>query len=173
MQDGDKILDINGVPYESLNDLSSGNALLSSDGYYTVDRDGERMKITIPRGFINSFSDEESMSNFISIRFPFKILEVNPEGTAVEAGIQKGDEIVAVNEQPIQYFNELQDALAVHKGETVALTIVRDQQEIITNTEVLEDGTIGIAAENLIEPVRKNTPLQNRFHWEPKGLLVW
>ncbi|MDO6437587.1 RIP metalloprotease RseP [Cyclobacterium sp. 1_MG-2023] len=155
LQDGDKILDINGVPYESLNDLSSGNALLSSDGYYTVERDGERMKITIPRGFINSFSDEESMSNFISIRFPFKILEVNPEGTAVEAGIQKGDEIVAVNDQPIQYFNELQAALATHKGENVELTIVRDQQEIITSTEVLEDGTIGIAAENLIEPVRK------------------
>ena len=56
LQDGDKILDINGVPYESLNDLSGGNALLSSDGYYTIERDGERMKITIPRGFINSFS---------------------------------------------------------------------------------------------------------------------
>ncbi|AKP50341.1 RIP metalloprotease RseP [Cyclobacterium amurskyense] len=155
LQDGDKILDINGVPYESLNDLSGGNALLSSDGYYTIERDGERMKITIPRGFINSFSNEENMSNFISIRFPFTISEVNPKGTAVKAGIQKGDKIVAVNDQPIEYFNELQSALGEYKGETIELTLVRDQQEIITSLDVMEDGTIGIAAENLIEPVRK------------------
>lgn len=155
LQDGDKILDINGVPYESLNDLSGGNALLSSDGYYTIERDGERMKITIPRGFINSFSNEENMSNFISIRFPFTISEVNPKGTAVKAGIQKGDKIVAVNDQPIEYFNELQSALGEYKGETIELTLLRDQQEIITSLDVMEDGTIGIAAENLIEPVRK------------------
>jgi len=154
-QDGDKILDINGVPYESLNDLSGGNALLSSDGYYTIVRDGERMKINIPRGFINSFSNEENMSNFISIRFPFTILEVNPKGTAVKAGIQKGDKIISVNDQPIHYFNELQAALGEHKGELVDLTLVRDQQEIITSLDVMEDGTIGIAADNLIEPVRK------------------
>jgi regulator of sigma E protease len=155
LQDGDKILDINGVPYESLNDLSGGNALLSSDGYYTIERDGQRMKITIPRGFINSFSNEENMSNFISIRFPFTISEVNPKGTAVKAGIQKGDKIVAVNDQPIEYFNELQSALGEYKGETIELTLLRDQQEIITSLDVMEDGTIGIAAENLIEPVRK------------------
>lgn len=154
-QDGDKILDINGVPYESLNDLSGGNALLSSDGYYSIERNGERMKINIPRGFINSFSDKESMSNFISIRFPFTILEVNPKGTAVKAGIQKGDKIISVNDQPIHYFNELQAALGEHKGDLVDLTLVRDQQEIITSLDVMEDGTIGIAADNLIEPVRK------------------
>jgi regulator of sigma E protease len=154
-EDGDKILDINGVPYEALNDLSGGEALLSSGGFYTIERDGEKMKIDIPRGFINSFSNEENMSKFISIRFPFSVLDVNPKGTAIEAGIQKGDKIVAVDEQPIYYFNELQAALAEKKGQEVELTVERDKQEIITNLDVLDDGTIGIAVENLIEPVRK------------------
>jgi regulator of sigma E protease len=143
------------VPYEALNDLSGGEALLSSGGFYTIERDGEKMKIDIPRGFINSFSNEENMSKFISIRFPFSVLDVNPKGTAIEAGIQKGDKIVAVDEQPIYYFNELQAALAEKKGQEVELTVERDKQEIITNLDVLDDGTIGIAVENLIEPVRK------------------
>jgi regulator of sigma E protease len=155
LQKGDKILDINGIPYESLNDISSGDALLSSDGYYTIERNGERMKISIPRGFINSFSNEESMSNFIQIRFPFAVLDVMPDGTAKNAGVKAGDKILAVNDTDIYYFDELQAALEEHKGGEVALTLERDQQELIAQVAVSEEGTIGIAAENLLEPVRK------------------
>src|SRR5690606_17468091 len=101
LRDGDKILDINGATYESINDLSSGDALLSSNGFYTVKRDGEILKIEIPKGFINSFSDEEAMSQFIGIRFPFEVLDVTPESPAEEIGLQKGDEILAVNDQKV------------------------------------------------------------------------
>jgi regulator of sigma E protease len=93
-QDGDKILDINGEPYKSLSELSGGEALLSTDGYYTVERNGEILKIEIPRGFINSFSNEESMSNFINIRMPFEILDIAKDGEAERMGLQKGDKII-------------------------------------------------------------------------------
>ena len=68
---GDKVLDINGEPYQGINDLTSGSALLSENGYYTVDRAGEQIRIDIPRGFINTFNSEESFSKFVQIRFPF------------------------------------------------------------------------------------------------------
>ncbi|WP_162418977.1 RIP metalloprotease RseP [Cyclobacterium roseum] len=155
LQDGDKILDINGIPYESVNDLSSGDALLSSDGFYTVERAGERLRVDIPRGFINSFSNEESMSNFVQIRFPFAVLDVSPDGNAEKAGLKPGDKILAVNETEVYYFNELQAALEEQKGQDVELTIERDKQELITQVDVSEEGTIGIAVENLLEPVRK------------------
>ncbi|WP_375585305.1 RIP metalloprotease RseP [Cyclobacterium xiamenense] len=155
LQKGDKILDINGMPYESLNDISSGDALLSSDGYYTIERDGERMKISIPRGFINSFSNEESISNFIQIRFPFAVLDILPDGTAKDAGLQAGDKILAVNDTEIYYFDELQAALEANKGEEVELTLERDRQELLAQVPVSEQGTIGIAVENLLKPVKK------------------
>lgn len=155
LQDGDKIIDINGEPYESLNDLSSGDALLSSGGFYTIERNGERMRIGIPHGFINSFSSEESVSNFINIRFPFAVLDTSPEGSAGEAGLLKGDKILAVNDQKITYFNELQSALADNKGKEVSLTLEREGQELITDLRVSEEGTIGIAVDNLLEPVHK------------------
>ncbi|WP_162341960.1 RIP metalloprotease RseP [Cyclobacterium salsum] len=155
LQDGDKILDINGIPYESVNDLSSGDALLSSDGFYTVERGGERLRVDIPRGFINSFSNEESMSNFVQIRFPFAVLDVSPDGNAEKAGLQPGDKILAVNETEVYYFNELQAALEEQKGQDVELIIEREKQELITQVDVSEEGTIGIAVENLLEPVRK------------------
>lgn len=154
-QDGDKILDINGMPYESLNDLSSGDALLSSGGYYTVERDGERLKIEIPRGFINSFSNEKSMSNFIDIRYPFDIFQVAPDGPAAQTDLQQGDKILAVNDREIRYFNELQAALNDYASQEVELTVQRGDQLLNQPVAVREDGTIGIAVNPLLEPVRK------------------
>lgn len=155
-QDGDKILDINGMPYESLNDLSSGDALLSSEGYYTVERNGERLKIEIPKGFINSFSNEKSMSNFIDIRYPFDIAQVAPDGPAAGVDLQQGDKITAVNEREVSYFNELQDALGAHANQEVTLTVQRGDQQLNQQVAVREDGTIGIAVNPLLEPVRKH-----------------
>lgn len=155
-QDGDKVLDINGEPYESLNDLSGGDALLSSGGFYTVERNGEKVQIEIPRGFINSFSNEESMSNFIDIRFPFDVLEVMEDSPAKEAGLQEGDKIIGVNEQEIHYFSDLQKALKEYSNQTVELTLERESGKVTTNAQVGEDGTIGIAVNRLLEPVRKS-----------------
>lgn len=152
-QTGDKVLDINGQPYVSLSDLSSGEALLSSGGFYTVERNGETIQIEIPRGFINSFSNEESMGNFLSIRFPFTVGEVTKDGSAAKVGLQAGDKIVAVNGQPIQYFDELQGALAATKGKEAAILIEREGEKLEKMTPVSDEGTIGIQANSLLEPV--------------------
>jgi regulator of sigma E protease len=152
-QDGDKILDINGEPYRSINDLSSGEALLSSEGFYTVERDGELIRIDIPRGFINSFSNEESMMKFINIRIPFEVGEVMSGSPASTIGLQPKDKIVAVNNQPIAYFNELQSALAEVKGNETSLVIEREGQQIEKRASISKEGTIGIAITPLLDPV--------------------
>jgi regulator of sigma E protease len=154
-EDGDKILDINGLPYESINELSGGEALLSSGGYYTVDRGGEIIKIEIPRGFINSFNSEEAMASFINIRVPFDVKEVTPGSEAEKSGLQAGDKIIGVNGSPVGFFNELQSSLADLKGEEATLLIERDGSKIEKPTKVSEEGTIGIAVNPLLDPVVK------------------
>ncbi len=152
---GDKVIDINGQTYQGLNDLSSGAALLSENGYYTVDRDGETIKIEIPRGFINSFNNEEALSKFVSIRFPFDILDVAPDGAAKAAGIEAGDRIVSVNGEQITFFDEMQVALADAKNEEAEITLLSGGETKILNVAVSDEGTIGIAANPLIEPVKR------------------
>ncbi|GAB2483620.1 RIP metalloprotease RseP [Algoriphagus taiwanensis] len=154
-QTGDKVLDINGVPYQSITDLTSGSALLSEDGYYTVDRNGETLKIEIPRGFINTFNSEEAFSKFVAVRFPFDVLEVSPDGAAKAAGIDAGDKIVSVNGQEIIYFDQLQSALAEVKNKEAQLVISSEGTMDTLMVPVSAEGTIGIAANPLIEPVRR------------------
>jgi regulator of sigma E protease len=152
---GDKILDINGQAYQSIAELSSGSALLSENGYYTVDRQGETIKISIPRGFINSFNSEEAFSKFIAIRFPFKVVAVDPGSGAEAMGMAAGDKIVAINGQSINYFDEMQAALKEVTNQTVQL--VRQKGTVIDTLAipVTAEARIGIAIEPLIQPVKK------------------
>ncbi|GGZ39687.1 zinc metalloprotease [Echinicola pacifica] len=158
-QDGDKVMDVNGHSYESLSDLSTGSVLLSENGYYTVDRDGKTIQIDIPRGFINSFSSQESMSNFIDIGVPFTVREAVAGSPAAEVGLQEGDKIVAVNGEKTRYFTDLQRQLAAHSENEVALTYLRNGKEMQSNIKVQKDGTIGIAVDPMIQPVRKKYTL--------------
>lgn len=154
-QTGDKILDINGQTYQGLNDLSSGSALLSENGYYTVDRNGEIIKIEIPRGFINSFNNEEALGKFVSIRFPFDILDVSLDGAAKAAGIKAGDKIVSVNGEEITFFDEMQVALANAKNKEAEIIVLSEGQPKTITVPVSEEGTIGIAVNPLIDPVKR------------------
>ena len=153
---GDKVLDINGQPYQSISELSSGSALLSENGYYTVDRKGEQVKVSIPKGFINTFNSEESFSKFIAIRFPFEVGAIDPGSGAEAAGIATGDQILAVNGLPITYFDEMQTALQQVKNQTISLVRKKGTTVDTLSVAVTGEARIGIAVTPLIEPVKKD-----------------
>ena len=153
---GDKVLDINGQPYQSISELSSGSALLSENGYYTVERAGQQVKVEIPRGFINTFNSEESFSKFVAIRFPFEVGAVDPGSGAEAAGIATGDQILAVNGLPITYFDEMQTALLQVKNQTISLVRKKGTQVDTLSVAVTGEARIGIAVTPLIEPVKRD-----------------
>ena len=155
LKTGDKILDVNGQPYQSIGELSSGSALLSENGYYSVDRQGEQIKVKIPKGFINSFNSEEAFSKFITVRLPFEIGEVDPGSGAEKVGIAVGDQILAINGIPITYFDEMQTALKQVKNQSVSLVRQRGAQLDTLVVPVSEEARIGISINPLVEPVRK------------------
>lgn len=152
---GDKVLDINGETYQGINDLTSGSALLSENGYYTVDRNGEQIKIEIPRGFINTFDSEEAFSKFVAIRFPFEVGVVEEGSGAESAGIEPGDKILAVNNQAITYFDEMQAALVPLKNKEAAIVRQRETQIDTLSIPVTDEARIGIAINPLLEPTRR------------------
>lgn len=163
LKTGDKILDLSGKPYTSINDLSSGSALLEEDGYYTVDRNGEILKIEIPRGFINSFNKKEALDDFVDIRYPFQLSVIDKGGAAEKAGISPDDEILAINGQQVTYFDELQSALADAKSKNADITLLHNGDTTHTTVAVTDRGTIDIAVTSLIEPVRRSYGLGEAF----------
>ncbi|MCS6795956.1 MAG: RIP metalloprotease RseP, partial [Raineya sp.] len=146
LQTGDKVININGKPYEKFVDLISPDVLLTSNAYYTIERNGKQLRIDLPNDLIEHLSDFRKNQSFISLtprQRNFIVGEIAPKSFAEKAGLQKGDRIVAVNGEKITFFDELQSKLAENKLKSVELTILRSNQEIKLACNVTDEGRIG------------------------------
>lgn len=153
LQTGDRILQINGHDYESFSDITGANALLESDSYYTVERNGQIIDIPIPGDLIEKLSDREAVQQFIFPRNFAKIMNVDKNKSAYQAGLQEGDIIVEVDGEKA-FFHEFNEKIRENAGSEVTLTVRRplggnvEEQDSVTqqiSVLVAEDSTIGVA----------------------------
>jgi len=112
---------------------------------------------------------------------PAVLGELTPGLAAERAGLQPGDRILRLDDEPLQRFSELVDAVRARPGETVSVLVERSGREFETQIEIGEvsdlgerQGRIG-AAENidLLREIAANvatTERHNVFAALPKGI---
>lgn len=147
---GDQIVALNGKPLEKFEDVYSMDMLLGSNSYYTVERNGEQVKIPIPVDFMDRMADNKDRMLFVQPRVPFVVGEVVPSSAASKAGLQTGDYIMTVGGEPTQFFSEFQEVIKKHAGKSVALEVERNNEVLTLNAEVNEDGTLGFYQKPLL-----------------------
>lgn len=184
LQTGDKIIEVNGQSYESFSDLVGADVLLGDQSYYTVERDGQRLKVEVPGDLLDKLSDKEAAANFFSARFPYEVFEVVKGSNAEEAGLQKGDRIVSINGQEVTYFDELQRVLQQYADERVDINVIRTDgsstenalgETVTLSTQVTDEGTIGFRPRDMMEIAYKEYTFAQAI---PKGTeeafnVVW
>lgn len=129
LQTGDKILRVNGHDYKYLDDLLKPEVLLSDHAYYTVERDGKLIDISLPADLIGRFNRKNGPSDFIFLRIPAQIGDVADSTIASRVGLQPGDTFTEINGQSIQYFDQVVDAvtkLKDSKADSISFTVMRD-----------------------------------------------
>lgn len=141
---GDKITEVNGKPLVKFDDLLSSKVLMDHT-VLTVDRNGQTLQVPIPPTILNDLSDL-TIKEFIVPRAKFAIDEVTPNSNAAKAHLQKGDSIVAVNKQPVVFYDQLQTLVQANKNKIVDLSVKRAGQPLDINAQVGADGTIGFLA---------------------------
>ena len=96
----------------------------------TVLRNGrDTVNISIPEKFIFRL-DEEAKSDtatvsFMAYRYPTRITQVVAGEGAAKAGIEVGDEIIAIDSTATPALPDFLSTLAGHENQTVALTVLR------------------------------------------------
>lgn len=150
---GDKITEINGKPIVRYDELRTSKVLMGNTKL-TVVRGNNVLTIAIPPTILNDLSDL-GIDEFINLRTKFKVDSVVPNSNAFKAGLAKGDSIVAVNNQPIQFFDEYQDQIAKYKNGQTHLSVKRagTLQDLVVN--VKPDGTLGFARDRDSFPEEK------------------
>ena len=151
LKTGDRILDINGEDYERFRDLASPAVLLSSDGYFTVNREGKILTIPIPNDFVDDFAEENNAQKFIFYRLIFDIGAVIEGSPADLGGLQVGDKIIALNGAKIEFYDQLQASMDTLAGTQITLLINRSNVQKALTIEVNEEGKIGFQANRLNE----------------------
>ncbi len=139
---GDKIVKINGRPFNEFDQIYKPEVLLGSHSYFTVERNGQLLDVNVPLNFMDSMGQQQD-SLFVRPREPFSVDRVIAGSAAAEAGLKAGDIITNVGGQPVQFFDELQAALLRNAGKKTALQVTRAGQPLALSVAVSESGRIG------------------------------
>ena len=147
LQNGDKIISINGQPIQDLSQIKK--VMLENNTYFEVMRGEQLIKINIPSNLLDKLSDKET--GFIDPLLTFRVGELKEGMNAKKAGIQKGDSILALNNTNIHFFQELQDVLKQNKNKTVALSIKRNDSVMVKQVAIDSNGLVGFMPDIHVE----------------------
>lgn len=146
LQTGDKVLNINGRDYEEFSELMGMDVLLDRGSYYTVERNGQTIRVDIPSDLIERFSEKENRGRFIAPRSFTEIEGFTETSPAQEAGLQKGDVIVTIDGDTT-YFHEVPEKIKQRANQSVAIAVkrVNSGDELVNvDVKVSADSLIGI-----------------------------
>lgn len=155
LRSGDEILAINGAPVAGQRDVvfglldamsGSGDAALlvrSSSGASRTDtlavtNAAARRRLTEPSELFKGLGFE-----FWEPTLPAVIGHVVPEGPAAQAGLKSGDEITAINGEPVHNFHDVIARIAGRPGESLALTYTRAGKTYDTRVNVASERVDG------------------------------
>ncbi|MGI4873138.1 MAG: RIP metalloprotease RseP [Janthinobacterium lividum] len=144
-RNGDQIVKINGRPFTEFNEVYNPDVLLSTDSYFTVERNGQLLDLPkLPSTFFDRYGKQGEDSAFVAPRAPFTLGEVVGGNPAAKAGLKVGDRITQIGDAPIRFFDEMTGTLAAHKGQTLPFTITRAGQTLTLPVAVTSAGKIGV-----------------------------
>ncbi|MHB8419310.1 MAG: M50 family metallopeptidase [Myxococcales bacterium] len=81
--------------------------------------------------------------------------EVVPGSAAAQGGLRPGDRVLSVDAAPVSTFPDLVTAIRAHPGESIALDVSRDGQELRLSVKLGSPPLLGVAA-----PLRRYGPLE-------------
>jgi regulator of sigma E protease len=144
LKPGDKITAVNGKQIEYFDELVSSKVLLGN-GVLTVIRDNKELSIIVPGTILNDLADygTNGASEFVKPRVKFAIDSVSPNSGAQNAGLTKGDSIIAVNGTQVAFFDQVQSLLQGNKNKQVQLTINHNGIVRQQPAQISKDGTLG------------------------------
>lgn len=152
-QDGDKIIKVGDTRPQ---DLSGVNKLILIKGEreITVERNGEEKKVVLPPDVEQELIEKRVRSLF-EPRFPFIVDSIFSGTPASETELQKGDEILALNNKPANFYHEFKREIVKYKGGRASLTIKRNSDTLSFETGITAEGTIGVFPKSVFE-TKKN-----------------
>ncbi len=108
-----------------------------------VARDGKEVRLDIPVDLIGRLVENGRRNPLVLPRIPSLVAEVPDSTNAGRAGLKVKDRIVAIDSADVKYHDQVRPILQDKKGQTVMVTVLRDDKKMSMPVQVSQDGTIG------------------------------
>ncbi len=143
LQDGDKIIEIDGKPFERFEDLLSTRIMFGAT--LTVERSGRTHFIEVPDNFYRRYYNSGGFSFIGYGELKYHINAITPGENAEKAGLLPGDTILSINGKKIEDFDYLKKIITENRNRQVTLSVNRQNKLLSFTVPVNEKGMIGFA----------------------------
>ena len=148
LRDGDVVSSVNGEPITNLNRVEIEIVMNKATSMEVL---RERQKVTIPISpdNISTILRNLKKSDFIGVRMPTEVFEVEKTSFAEAAGLKKGDFIVGVNNVSTPFYHEFRREIVRNSSKDkdhlniAELSVIRGLDTIKLKSNITEKGTIG------------------------------
>jgi regulator of sigma E protease len=147
LENGDKILALDGEEVDRWNHIHP-DIVVNGTQVIQVERAGSIMDIQVPE---NVTSKLLKLEYVMEPRVLCAVDEVSPDGNMVKAGVLADDRIIAVNGQPIQYYDEFMDMTRKELNTSFDLTLLRGLDTLHVQAATNEIGMFGFARKNYLD----------------------
>lgn len=167
---GDKIISVDG---QKVVDRSDFISLVLIDGLrnVVVVRDSREVELRLPANFAQRILAAEEL-DLISIRYPFVVEEVEPDGPAAKAALQKGDSIVGVNGKPMAVFQDITSEIEQYAGQAVTFQLYRNGNQLDKELTLDENSKLGVTLRPLFHFFETKKMEYGFFEAIPAGITL-
>lgn len=156
LQNGDKILKIDGKPSEKFEE-SALNILFANE--VTVNRGGKEVTFPVNQDGVAQVLAENEAKLYMSDATP-TIVDSVFGGEAKKLGIQKNDIIASINQVPITSTDKVFETVSSNIGKPVTFTIKRGTQTLTLDSRVPQSGKFGFGMRDQTVVTKKYTFLE-------------
>jgi regulator of sigma E protease len=168
-RNGDKIISVDGVEYETIKEVTE-QIVFNSARTVVVERDGQRIPLTMPENFTEQFLEASDQRSFARELYPWIVAQTVAGSPAAKADLREGDRMVAVNGVAVPFVETFITEVKKHAGAEIALTINRDGTDRTVNLAVTPDSVIGVQCKLPTQILQSNRITYGFFESFPAGI---
>ena len=143
-QNGDKILTIDGEEPENVMDVNRHLFLRDVEEIKVEHVDGATETLPIPEDIGYKMWQSGNIDPFTP-RIPARLDSIVPDSPAGKAGLQHGDQVISVNDEPVRFWIELTERVKSNTDrEPMEIGVEREGRELTFTVAPNEDNKLGV-----------------------------
>lgn len=149
LRNGDYITALDGKPVRSIDRIPVELIMNHIDNIEGVHADGQKFSVPVNNDNRSKILKRLKKSSFVEPRMISDIAFIDSTSFAANADLKVDDRIIAVNQVPVTYYDQLKAEIVKNKSGKVDLTVLRGNDTVRTSCKVSEEGTIGFRPGNV------------------------